>query len=120
MFPYLIDAPEDGHIDSRAWLPAADAATPAAAVDVFERRYKADTWELPWLDDGLRLEAAGREYLRAHITVFDGDDEDEIFGTAAEEYVREQGRDEELRYQQCEPDDDGAVEWWRLELRKAS
>lgn len=120
MFPYLIDSPDEGYIDSTAWLPATDAATPAAAIDVFERRYKADSFELPWTDEGMRLEAVGREHLRAHILVFDGDDEEELFGEAAEKHVGEYGLDEDLRFQKCEPDAEGAREWWRLELKAAS
>lgn len=119
LFPFLIDAPEDGGIDSRAWLPADAAETSQQAIVEFEKRYKAVTGELPWIDDKLVLTCKSKVYLRTSMEVSDGEDVDTLYGQAAEEEAR---RDpygtaiEELRYDSCEPDDDGAELFWLLVL----
>lgn len=165
-FPYLVDEPEDGGVDSRGWLPASVASTPQEAVRAFVAAYSSDSGAHPL--EGRQpfeiLVCERSEFLRPVVTRYEEATEaldvcagcghreavhvegcctvtthraggaeacpciafapvtrpttieHELVGDAAVEWAREHARDEELRFHRCEPSDEGAAEWWLVEV----
>jgi hypothetical protein len=115
-FPYLVDEPEEGSIDSTGWLPLDAAATPdEAAVELRDRYEETGGYVEGWDEDGLTLRCAGTEWLIPTLEVYDGDDVGELRGADAVRVAGERGLDE-LRFDRCAPDTPGALEWWAVEL----
>lgn len=118
LFPYLVDAPEDGLIEERCELPIHDAETPEQAVEVLERIAECALGE----DDfGPRhLRCIGRVFLRGVIEDSPEDETDDNYGYMVERIATLEdvtaGRDEEICFLDCSPDVEGATEWWRCEV----
>lgn len=111
LFPYLIDSPEDGYVEERGWLAGELATTPTKAAKVMRRLYVADHGrEAIRYDERMTFGCAGSEWHRP--TVLELSDE-------GEEIIRPPVPDddpEDIRFNKCQPDDDGAQEWWVCEL----
>lgn len=123
-FPYLVDEPDEGRIDTHGWLPGDAASTREEAVEEFTRRYVdvcGDAW---WKehDPPLVLVCVGREYLRAEYHDFrDGDGAELVLlGVRAEARAAEKGHPEELRFVQANERQNGAAAWWELRLERGA
>lgn len=112
IFPYLIDGPEDGIIEANGHVPGDSAATPEEAAAEFRRRYVAECGEAPWEDE--RQTLVGRERLWMRPLVYAYSD-----GPCAPTEEDLNDNPESVRFYKCEPTDEGAQEWWRVELVQA-
>jgi hypothetical protein len=126
--PYaLLDAPEDGGIEEWGWVPADWAETPEAAVAWFLDQCPE---AIEGLDDDMVLIATGETSWHRMSPCLDCE------GTGADEYsypgdvpirpfpacttcngTGEQAEDADyIAWKACKPDDDGAVEFWTLQV----
>lgn len=124
LYEFLVDTPEDGYIEEHGWLRGDLAATPEAAIEKMTDLVRRDLCMDPLVtveDVPAKFQVVGKVTLRAEfeVTDEDGDEVEKLVGPAAETAAAEHGRDEEVRYVPCDPSDDGAVEWWKLELVEA-
>lgn len=135
----LVDAPEDGYIEERGWVPVAFAPTPEDAIRI------AYAEEVVGDFNSLRLVVTGRSWHRRDpaVRALDGtawyvaEEEpceqcsgsgkapepecayadgacDRCWGVGRSGYVSDYEP-----WAKCEPTDEGAVEWWNLELTHA-
>lgn len=109
LFPYLIDSPEDGCVESHGWLPLPDAATPQEAAIAFACVYEDD--EPPVFSC-----SGAREWLIAVLEDTGESPGRTLRGLDAETHVREHHYyDELLRYEKADAAEPGAREWWRID-----
>lgn len=121
-FEWLYDGhPEDGineHCSLRGDLAKDGAEAAAVMLKLFER----DDRALSVYGQGAHFATGYLRPLRANTVVYVNDEEDEddggetIYGTAAEKYAVANDRLDELFYAPCEPEDEGAADWWHLDL----
>lgn len=118
-FEWLYDGmPEDG-LEDCAYLRGDLAPDPAAAVRIMTELYERDAGRLSDYGDGRAFGGAPKlEWRRAEITMYDDDGEETgtFLGSKAEAFADFHDRCEELRYGECEPDDEGALQFWRVPL----
>jgi hypothetical protein len=118
-FPYLIDSPEEGYVEAHGWLERDLAELPDKAEREFVKLYEEASGPVSDLGEGARFRCIGTEHLKATLDVGDIEEDEEVVhlvGEAAEKCAVESHREDELRYQRCEPDDDGARQWWKIDL----
>lgn len=117
-FEWLMDGlPEDG-LEEQAWLLAELADTPEAAGKKMAWQYERDCGPLDIYGPDAYFTCSGRVWMRAELAVYDhaGEERWVAQGFRAEELADKHDRLEELRFQRCAPDEDGAREWWVCDL----
>jgi len=125
---YIVDEPDDGGFVEFGHLRDDLAATDVAAASAFAERLYADPPKGAgsWLrddhvDEGVELVCTGLVYLLPTGTTHDGADlvGDDVYD-ALEGVFGDAGSLEvdTIRWEPCEPDDDGGERWWKIEAKR--
>lgn len=113
-FQWLYDGlPEDG-IQEYASLRGDLASDGAEAAQVLYALVEREAGGL----SGSHFAVGYLRPLAAIVTIYDDDcnEVETLRGAVAEEHATKQDRLDELFYEPCEPDDEGAADWWHCDL----
>jgi hypothetical protein len=124
-FPHLIDCADDGYMDERGHLAIDLASTPEEAVEAFVASYRdASDGTHPLFErENAALVCVGRVWLIAEFTVYGDNDwtqrhvaDKKLLGIEAEKRALAEIDGDRLWFVKCDPDADGAREWWKIEV----
>lgn len=111
LFPYLIDSPEDGGIEERGWLAGDLAKTPREAAKTMRQLYVADCGrDALRYDDRMTFACNLREWHKPTVLELDDEDVERLRAPHADDDP------EEIRFNRCQPGEEGAQAWWVCEL----